>query len=166
MIVTEEKILRTKCEDVLPEEVESLIQKLETELKDSTVPGIGLAAPQIGISKKAAIIRVDDHVINLINPKIVESRDKFIFEGEGCLSFPGKQVRTWRHNEIVVENKIEPKKFIATGLLAVVIQHEIDHLNNILLPDVEIKEKRKMRPNELCFCGSSKKYKRCHGLMK
>lgn len=147
MIITDIDKLRVKCEEVLPEEVDTLVNKLEEGLRYSyslNRPGIGLAAPQIGIAKRACIIRITSSIgsgysLNLINPKIVESFDKQIFKNEGCLSFPGEYADTMRYNEIVVENDVEPKKFVATGLLAVCIQHEIDHLNGVLLPDVRIK---------------------------
>lgn len=172
MIITDQNTLRKKCENVSTEEVDELINLLELELKksgDVGRPGIGLAAPQIGINKKAAIIRLKKININLINAKIVEKNDPFIFENEGCLSFPGKFEKTNRYKEIVVENDVEPKKFVATDLVAVAIQHELDHLDGILLPDVAIK-KKKVRPNDPCPCGKkdeftglAKKYKKCHG---
>lgn len=147
MIVKDEAILRKKCEDVLPEEVDNLRAELEKELMLSAArgePGIGLAAPQIGIHKRMAIVRVKDqngrlYSADLVNCKISQSYDKAIFNEEGCLSFPGQTVQTYRYREIYVTgNLIAPHSFIATGLFAVCIQHEIDHLNGILLPDVAI----------------------------
>lgn len=140
MIITDENQLRVKCEDVLPGEVEDLIRQLEYELELSDkngFPGIGLAAPQIGISKKAAIIRIDNELkINLINCKISDMRDEFIFSGEGCLSFPGRFIDSKRCREIyVTDNLVYPYSFIARNLMAVVIQHELDHLDGKLLID-------------------------------
>lgn len=167
MIITDESVLRVKCVDVLPDEVDSLRIQLEKELKlsgDRGSPGIGLAAPQIGIAKRMAIVRLGNASINLVNAVITEKYDEMIFEGEGCLSFPGKVLKTRRFNEIHVINGCDPQRFIATGLLAVVTQHELNHLEGILLSDVEIKEiKKKVRPNDLCPCGSGKKYKKCCG---
>ncbi len=164
MIITDEKLLRVKCEDVLPNEIGPIIDQLERELKRSS-SGIGLAAPQIGIAKNIAIVRINDkYSINLINCKIKQGFDPEIFEDEGCLSFPGMYVKTLRYNEIyVVENLAEPRQFIATGLPAVVIQHELNHLDGILLPDLAIKEqiKTKIRPNDPCSCKSGKKAKKC-----
>lgn len=142
MIITDESLLRVKCEPVLSSEIDDLISKLETALKWSEKngrSGVGLACPQIGIAKKMAIIRVDDIKLDLVNAKITKRYYQFEFDGEGCLSFPGRYERTLRHKEIVVEwNLVRPYQFIATGFAAVVIQHEIDHLNGILLPDVAI----------------------------
>lgn len=164
MIICDEKLLRVKCEDVLPGEVGELIDLLERELKYAP-SGIGLSGPQVGLAKNIAIVRINDkYSINLINARIEQGFDKEIFEDEGCLSFPGKFVKTMRYNEIyVVNNLAEPNRFIAQGLPAVVIQHELNHLDGILLPDLEIKEqiKSKVRPNDPCDCKSGKKAKKC-----
>lgn len=164
MIITDEKILRRPCVDVLPDEVGPLIDQLERELKNCQ-SGIGLSGPQIGISKNIAIVRINpQYSINLVNCRIEKGFDEEVFEDEGCLSFPGKFVKTMRYREIyVVDNMAETKSFIAQGLPAVVIQHELNHLFGILLPDLEIKSsiKVKIRPNDPCSCNSGKKAKRC-----
>lgn len=168
-IITDEKILRTPCQSVQPSEVDELISTLEKELNEynrlnPSNGGIGLACPQIGIAKQAAIIRLSEKCsVNLVNCRIAKAYDEFVFENEGCLSFPGLRVSTKRYNEIyVVDNLVEPHSFIATSLFAVAIQHELAHLNNILLPDIAIKPKPpKQAPNELCLCGSGIKYKKC-----
>lgn len=148
MIITDEKLLRVKCEKVLPDEVGPLRELLEKELELSgkrEQPGIGLAAPQIGIAKAMAIVRVPLlggrlYSVDLVNARIAKGYDKTFFDREGCLSFPGKEVRTLRYQEIyVVDNLVEPFSFIAIGLPAVVIQHELDHLMGILLSDLENK---------------------------
>jgi len=169
MILTDEQALRIKCTDVLPEEVAELREKLEKELKASGergMPGIGLAAPQIGIPKRMAIVRLNNYKVDLVNATIAKQYDLQLFDGEGCLSFPGRLEKTKRYNEIhILDNMVEPKQFIATGLLAVVCQHELDHTRGVLLPDVAIKQiekpQGKQRPNDLCMCGSGKKYKKC-----
>jgi peptide deformylase len=143
MIITDEKLLRVKCEDVLPEEVDTLIIQLEKALDESAAhgqPGIGLSGPQIGLPKNVAIVRIPDLKIslNLINAKITKKYDEAVFSGEGCLSFPGQYYKTMRYQEIVVHNDIEPKRFIATGIVSTVIQHELDHLEGRLLPDFKI----------------------------
>lgn len=171
MILTDEKSLRIKCEDVSPEEVDRLRCLLEKELIESSKqnkPGIGLAASQIGIPKKIAIIRYKNYSLNLVNAKIVNKFDKIKVK-EGCLSFPGEIIETNRYNEIHVLNDVEPKSFIARGFLSVVIQHENDHNNGILMLDRKIKNidisttNNKIRPNDICPCGSHKKYKKCCG---
>ena len=173
IIVNNEEALRVKCADVSLEEIGPIVELLEKELEHSAKlgrPGIGLAAPQIGIAKNIAIVRIDNlYKVNLVNCKIQNKYDKAIFQDEGCLSFPGRIENTMRYQEIhIVNNIIDPHSFVATGLMAVVIQHELDHLNGVLLPDIAIEKKTyspnlKLGPNDKCFCGSLKKYKRCHG---
>jgi peptide deformylase len=146
MILTDEETVRSlglAAEEVYKNEIEDLKSILEKELllsEKSGVPGIGLACPQIGIPKKMAIIRMPGKTFfyaDLVNPVIEEKYDLSIFDGEGCLSFPGLSGRTQRYQEIKVKNLLGfPKKFIATGLPAVCIQHEIDHLHGIVLPDL------------------------------
>lgn len=147
MIIVDEKLLRAECVDVLPEEISSLREELELELKRSFEfgrPGIGLSAIQIGIQKNIAIVRISTGVgtfydVDLVNCRISETYDQIYFDGEGCLSFPDMTVKTLRYNEIkVVDNLVEPKEFIATGLFAVCIQHELDHFKGVLLPDLAV----------------------------
>ncbi len=175
MIITDEKLLRPKCIDVLPEEINDLRSILEKELNQSNntgSSGIGLACPQIGINKNFAIVRLgkdshNDLNVDLVNAKISHKYDLQTFENEGCLSFPGRFEKTKRFQEIhITDNLVHPYNFIATGLFAVVIQHELDHLSGILLPDVALAKNqvvlsKKIKPNEPCPCNSGKKFKKC-----
>lgn len=172
MIITNnEEALRVKCEDVLPEEINQLIETLESELNYSNKlgsGGIGLAAPQIGIAKNIAIIRLNNYNINLVNCKLEKGYDPILFRQEGCLSFPGKVEDTTRFQEVhIVNNLVYPNTFIATGLLAVVCQHELDHLNSTLFMDRKVQKilslNKKIRPNDMCSCGLNRKYKKCCG---
>jgi peptide deformylase len=171
MIITNnEEALRVKCDEVSLDEVGTLIDTLESELKYANrlgKNGIGLAAPQIGIAKNIAIIRLGSININLINCKLQNGFDPKTFKDEGCLSFPGRVETTTRFQEIHVSNNLKyPNSFIATGLIAVVCQHELDHLNSVLFMDHKIqsvKLNNKPKPNTLCICGSNKKYKKCCG---
>jgi len=139
MIITNEDELRVHCEPVQLEEVNDLRSQLENELRESSVPGIGLAAPQIGIAKTMAIVRVGDLKIDLINCNLTNLRELFIFDSEGCLSFPDMYVSSKRYRQVTVENNlVEPFKFIVTGLAAVVVQHEMDHWHSKLLPDFSV----------------------------
>lgn len=150
MIITDASLLRIDCADVLPDEVDGLRLELERELRlsgEAGRPGIGLAAPQIGIAKKMAIVRVTNpngklFSIDLVNCEIAIGYDLKVFDGEGCLSFPGRLERTMRYNEVHVRNNmVEPHSFIAQGLLAVCIQHELGHLSKQLLIDVALPKK-------------------------
>lgn len=177
MIITNnESLLRVVCEPVLPEEVGPLVEKLEQELAYAAKMGrggIGLAAPQIGIAKDIAIVRLDKTKglsFNLVNCKIAAGYDPVIYRQEGCLSFPGRVEDTTRFQEIhISDNLVYPHSFVSTGLLAVVCQHEIDHLTQKLFMDhiapkpIPLVIKNKVGPNQPCTCGSNVKYKKCCG---
>ena len=173
MIITDEDLLRRPCEDVLPKEVGDLISTLEGELNRINRigrGGIGLAAPQINILKKIAIVRLPKINLNLVNAKLAHGYDPALFTDEGCLSFPNRTENTMRFQEVhITDNLVEPHSFIATGLLSVVCQHEIGHYNSTLFIDrmapkpMPIVKTAKVGPNELCPCGSKVKFKRCHG---
>jgi peptide deformylase len=174
MIITNnEEALRIKCEAVTPDELDQLIQTLESELDYANKlgkGGIGLAAPQIGIAKHIAIIRLNSFNLNLVNCKLIKGFDPAIFKEEGCLSFPGRVEDTTRFQEVYLSNDLsQHKNLILTGLAAVVAQHELDHLNSVLFMDHKIKpiiNKIKIGPNESCYCGSARKYKKCCGKNK
>jgi peptide deformylase len=104
----------------------------------------------------------------VVNASVEKSYDPITFTQEGCLSFPGRSEDTTRFQEVhVTGNLVEPHAMIATGFLAVAIQHELDHLNSVLFMDRRIVKppisKKKVGPNDLCLCGSNKKFKRCCG---
>lgn len=172
MIITDEEFLRQLCFDVLPEEVDSLREQLEKGLAYAEKignPGIGIAANQIGIRKKMAIIRLGKGLdLDLVNCHIANQHDPF-YHYEGCLSLPGKTFKVKRYREVhVVNNLVEPKNFVATDLLAVAVQHELGHLSGQLVSDIAIPElpKVKVRPNDPCICGKPIKYKKCCGKFK
>ncbi len=170
IIVNDENALRVKCDDVLPDEVGALIDTLESELAYANKlgkSGIGLAAPQIGIAKNIAIVRLGEVRFDLINCKLDKGYDAKIFRQEGCLSFPGRVEDTTRFQEVYISNNLNyPNSFVATGLVAVVCQHELDHLNSSLFMDHKVHVPNlniKTKPNSSCICGSNKKYKKCCG---
>jgi len=118
-----------------------IASKLLAELSSSKT-GIGLAAPQIGITKRVCVINVKEPIV-LINPEIIESEGEFIFK-EGCLSYPKKTVPVKRHTMVAVEadNVDEPlildirKSGDMNDVLEIAcVQHEIDHLNGITMFD-------------------------------
>lgn len=167
MIITDITELRKRNDNASAEEAQEIIKQLEKELADSPRPGIGLSANQIGINKKVAIIRIkhennEAENLNFVNPVIVEKYDSFICENEGCLSLPGVVVNTNRFKEIFVKDDLHPAGFVATGLAAIATQHEIDHLENILIID-RVAGKKKIGRNDKCPCGSGRKWKKCHG---
>src|ERR1700681_4108983 len=125
MIITnDEDALRIVCQPVSSDEAGALIETLEKELEYANrlgKNGIGLAAPQIGIAKDIAIVRLQNVNFNLINAKLVQGFDPAVFTEEGCLSFPGRSEDTMRYQEVhVINNLEEPHSFVATGFIAVV----------------------------------------------
>lgn len=102
--------------------------------------GVGLAAPQIGISKRVIVVDVGDEngLVELVNPVIVEQEGEQLGP-EGCLSIPNLNGEVRRADRIVVKGQNgdgEPITVNATGYFARAFQHEIDHLNGILFTDL------------------------------
>lgn len=99
--------------------------------------GVGLAAPQVGVSEAMIVADIGSSLYKLINPKIVKKEGTQIME-EGCLSVPGVCIKVRRAKKVVLKAEDENGKPItieAEGLLARVFQHEIDHLKGRLIPD-------------------------------
>jgi len=100
--------------------------------------GIGLAAPQIGITKSLIVVDIGEGAIRLANPVIMKTKGLGAKWEEGCLSIPGIGVSIARPEEIIVSGLNELGEVIeleAQGLLARVLQHEIDHLRGKLIID-------------------------------
>ena len=168
MITTDLSVLRKPNEIASLEEAKDIIVALEKELAASRIPGVGLAAPQIGIRKRVAIVRTEDESIDLVNPVILEGDHLFLYKEESCLSLPNISVDTWRYREVFVKDDLHKAGFIGEGFISVVLQHEIDHLNSVLITD-RIADKKKIGRNDPCPCGKVKddgkpiKFKKCHG---
>ena len=132
-----ESILRKRSihvYEVTPKEIQLSEDMLLTMY---TFDGIGLAAPQVGNPVQIIVADIGEGAIRLINPRIIKSKgeDKLT---EGCLSLPDINVEIKRPHEILVEGlneKGEQIEIMAKGLLARVIQHEIDHLRGRLIID-------------------------------
>lgn len=102
-----------------------------------TSQGIGLAAPQVGVARRIITVNVGDGFIYLINPEIVERQGRARME-EGCLSCPGISAAVDRDERIVIRGLDLDSREItleAEGLKARVLQHEIDHLEGVLIID-------------------------------
>jgi len=137
-----ERILRTVCDDVIfpNPDLNKIVLSMFLIMYKSH--GVGLAANQIGLPIKVAVINVDpaakaDEQIVLINPKIINSEGEQEAE-EGCLSIPGISAPRKRAEKVTVETNDldgETYTFEAEGLLAIACQHEIDHLNGKLFID-------------------------------
>lgn len=128
-------VLNKKCEQVQSMDQEELIENmLETMYANQ---GIGLAAPQVGILKRILVLDVGDGSRAFINPKIINGTGKAVGE-EGCLSVPGTSLEIKRFEHVIVEAwNVNGEKFTvkASDILARCLQHEIDHLNGILILD-------------------------------
>ena len=135
-----EEVLRQKASplEAIDEDVRKLIRNMADTMRHAE--GIGLAAPQVGLSQRVIVAEVPQAqkgLIALVNPRIVESEGKSEFE-EGCLSIPGITAKVSRPAEIIVEGITPEGKEVRkeySGLLATVLQHEIDHLDGILFVD-------------------------------
>jgi peptide deformylase len=141
-------VLRTKALAVeqFDESLRDEVRRMAILMEDAL--GIGLAAPQVGISHRVLVYRVEPEspVTALVNPQIEwSSRDEEISE-EGCLSLPFVHVDVERPIAVLVRAKDEHGEDViieASGLEARVIQHEIDHLDGILILDRTSREQRK-----------------------
>lgn len=138
-----ERVLKEKAAPV--EAIDSDILKLIDDMTETmyAAPGIGLAAPQVGISKRVIVIDIshcseeETPLIALINPEIIYAEGEITGE-EGCLSLPGYTADIARSEKVTVlglDRKGISVKIEAEGLLAISLQHEIDHLNGILIID-------------------------------
>jgi len=134
-------ILRQRARELNLNEIKtSTIQKLIFDMKETVGPagGIGLAAPQVGLSVRLIVISLENKVMALINPEIINFSWRKETAEEGCLSVPQKFGSVKRAKSIKIralDENGEVIKFKAKDLFARVIQHEIDHLNGILFID-------------------------------
>jgi len=134
----DQPVLREKAKKVA--RVDTSIQRLMDDLAETMLkaPGAGLAAPQIGVGLRVAVIKGDENQIwALANPEIVKS-DGVQVGYEGCLSYPGWVGEVARYETVVVKGRNRRGKEVrikSTGFTARAFQHEIDHLDGILFID-------------------------------
>jgi len=154
---------------------------------DTIKTGIGLAANQIGIDAQVAVVKVKKP-ITIINPVVIKKWDPVLFN-EGCLSYPGYNVKTTRFKNIIIHTDQEDSDWYFSGdavpsdgkgsweekkeskndqeirlLETIAIQHEIDHLLGKTILDhrmVPVVADNTPKRNDPCFCGSQKKFKKC-----
>lgn len=137
-----DKILKKKTSlvDSIDNELQNLIDNMIETMY--AAPGVGLAAPQVGVSKRLAVLDIsskDDKfpLIVLINPVISNKEGTIEFE-EGCLSVPDYTAKVERAEQVLVnavDRHGKPFEIEAEGLLAIALQHEIDHLDGVLFID-------------------------------
>ncbi|MDH2924798.1 peptide deformylase [Nicoletella semolina] len=140
VVIYPDETLATVCEPVAV--VDEQLAKFIDDMFDTMYhhEGIGLAAPQVAVLKRVIVIDIEGDKTNqivLINPEIIESSGETGIE-EGCLSIPGCRALVPRKEKVKVvalDRYGKPFELEADGLLAICIQHEIDHINGILFVD-------------------------------
>ncbi|HLU25385.1 MAG TPA: peptide deformylase [Longimicrobiales bacterium] len=143
-------VLRRRAEPVtvIDDEIRRLVEDMVETMYDAD--GVGLAAPQVGVSRRVIVVDTREPGVPklaLINPEIVERSDELDRGEEGCLSIPGLKEIVERPDRVVVEAQDtsgQPVRIEAEGLLARVLQHEVDHLDGILFIDRVSPLKRQM----------------------
>ena len=130
--------LHKPCVTVKDNEVNSLKLKLYTFLTTYSKKAVGVATNQLGVNKRAFAVRLNNKIEIFINPS-VELSGEVINSEEGCLSIPNKEFKVKRRMNVKIsaDNHSKPKGY--RGYQACVIQHEMDHINGILINDEETK---------------------------
>lgn len=154
IVTLPDPVLRRKAHPVkkFDKDLHTLIDDMVETMREA--PGVGLAAPQIGLSEQLLVIEYyerepeEDEEENeelpkkvwaIINPEIVKASNEKVMGVEGCLSIPGLLGEVERHEEVLVKGLNrhgKPMKVKAKGWLARIFQHEIDHLNGVLFTDL------------------------------
>jgi len=130
-------VLRHRAEEIetVDDEVRALVEDLFDTM--AAASGVGLAANQIGVTRRVAVINADGQTFAMINPRIVEADGRDSKE-EGCLSIPDAFAEVARPERIVLEGLNEdgePIRIDASALVARAVQHELDHLDGVLFID-------------------------------
>jgi peptide deformylase len=141
-------VLRMQAREVesLDDDLASLVERMRHLLHDAN--GIGLAATQVGVLRRVFLFLPDpeQEAVALVNPRIVESSDERVSDDEGCLSLQGVVVPVERHERVTVE-ATDPEgnevRFELEGLPARIAQHELDHLDGVLILDRTTPEGRR-----------------------
>ena len=130
-------VLRQKAQPVpkVTKRIVKLLQDMEETMY--AADGVGLAAPQVGVSERLIVVDVGDGPIHLVTPVLVAAEGSVV-DVEGCLSIPGVVGYVERAQKVVVDGldmKGRPRRVEAEDWLARALQHEIDHLDGILFID-------------------------------
>ena len=125
-----------------------------------------VAAPEVSVLKTVAIIRTPNLDLNLANPKIIKTSGKAISFSEPCCSLPGMSFNCLRFVDISIENGLDKKVIQLSGLESFLVQHEMDHFNGVfpfnrLIKMVVVREGGSIKLNDICPCGSKKRFKEC-----
>ncbi len=131
-------VLKTKAAEVA--EIDGKVARLVDALFDTLYTsdsGLAIAAPQVGVQKKIFVWDMDDEPMAIINPQIVESSGEWVYD-EGCLSIPGLYVEMVRPKEVLLRGFTvdgDEVELEADELMGRMFQHELDHLNGVLMFD-------------------------------
>jgi peptide deformylase len=141
-------VLRMKANDVeeFDGDLAKLIERMQHLLHDAN--GVGLAATQLGVLRRVFIFQPDpdEEPRALVNPRLAEGSDEREFDDEGCLSLTGVVIPVERHERVAIEATDPEGKEVRLeleGLPARVVQHELDHLDGILIIDRTTPEARR-----------------------
>src|SRR5687768_12000653 len=120
------------------EDLQRLVERMTSLMIEAQ--GVGLAATQVGILRRVAVVQpyADDEPLALVNPHIVERSEELVTDDEGCLSMQGVLVPVERHAAVTVEAQGvdgAPLRLEYSELAARVVQHELDHLDGVLIID-------------------------------
>ena len=153
--------LRLQAREVeqFDDELARLVERLSNLMADAA--GAGLAATQIGILRRVFVFSRDGETIALVNPRLAERSDEKEVDDEGCLSLQGVLMPVERHAAVTIEAKSpsgEDVRLELTELAARVAQHELDHLDGVLILDRTTREGRRealavLRPQPLLALG-------------
>lgn len=130
---------KSRAVTVFDKRLHQLLDDMAETLHDAN--GVGLAAVQVGVLRRAFITDVGEGVVEFINPKIVEKSKETLLENEGCLSFPGQWGLVERPQSVTIEAQDRNGdlfKLSGEGLLARALCHETDHLDGILFQDLAV----------------------------
>ncbi len=151
IVTLPDPVLRRKARPVseFGKDLQTLIVDMVDTMRDA--PGVGLAAPQVGIGERLIVIEyaeppeegdeqkeVKPKLYVMANPEIVKTSDETVLGVEGCLSIPGLVGEVERFSMVQVKGlnrRGQPMKVKAEGWLARIFQHEIDHINGVVFPD-------------------------------
>jgi peptide deformylase len=150
IVTLPEAVLRRKARTVnkFDKDLQTLIDDMVETMRQA--PGVGLAAPQIGLSERIIVVEYFEHeedeekedapkkVWTVLNPEIIKPSEETLLGIEGCLSVPGLVGEVERHAAIQIKGLNrhgKPLKIKAEGWLARIFQHEIDHLNGVIFTD-------------------------------
>lgn len=150
ILVAGDPVLRKVAEPVV--KIDKKLQRLLKDMAETmyAADGVGLAAPQIGVSKRIVVIDVGDGIFEMINPEIIKKEGSALGP-EGCLSVPDYEgeVERAQYVECAFTDRSGERMLVqAEGLLAIAIQHELDHLEGVLFIDKAqtISPKQKEQP--------------------